>query len=180
RTEHLANPLGLDEPTPRFSWKLADSRPGAAQIAYQLEVSANDTLLWDSRRVAGDNTVLIPYAGPALQPHTRHHWRVRVWDHAGTVSAWSPSAWFETGFLDPLAPWPAAEWIHRPLPASPADRPAVELRKIFRLAAAPREARLYITARGIFEPHLNGQRIGADHLTPGWTDYRHRLEYLTY
>jgi alpha-L-rhamnosidase len=180
RTEHLVNPLGLDEPAPRFSWKLADTRIGSAQLAYQLEVSTGDTVIWDSRRIDSDTSVLVPYAGPALAPHTRYHWRIRIWDHTGVVSAWSESAWFETGFLDPLAPWPGAEWIHRPLAAAPAGRPAAHLRKTFRLDATPREARLYITARGIFEPHVNGARIGSDHLTPGWTDYRHRLEYLTY
>lgn len=180
RTEHLVNPLGLDEPAPRFSWKLADSRIGAAQTACQLEVSADGAVVWDSRRIDGDTSVLVPYAGPALAPHTRYHWRIRIWDHTGAASAWSESAWFETGFLNALAPWPAAAWIHRPLAAAPADRPAVHLHKTFRLATAPREARLYITARGIFEPQVNGTRIGRDHLTPGWTDYRHRLEYLAY
>jgi alpha-L-rhamnosidase len=180
RTEHLVNPLGLDEPAPRFSWKLADTRIGAAQTAYQLEVSARDTVVWDSQRVDNDTSVLVAYAGPALAPHTRYHWRLRIWDHTGTASAWSATAWFETGFLNPLAPWPAAEWIHLPLPKSAEAQPVAQFRKTFRLATAPREARLYITARGIFEARLNGERIGRDHLTPGWTDYRHRLEYLTY
>jgi alpha-L-rhamnosidase len=181
RTEHLVNPLGLDEPAPRFSWKLADSRPGAAQTSYQLEVSADGAVVWDTSRVASDDSVLVPYAGPALEPHTRYLWRLRIWDHTGTDSAWSDTVWFETGFLNPLAPWPAAEWIAHPsLPKAPADRPAAQLRKTIKLATAPREARLYLTARGIFEPQINGQRIGTDHLTPGWTDYRHRLEYLTY
>jgi alpha-L-rhamnosidase len=180
RTEHLVNPLGLDEPAPRFSWTLADTRIGAAQTAYQLEVSARDTVVWDSQRVDNDTSVLVAYAGPALAPHTRYHWRLRIWDHTGTASAWSATAWFETGFLNPLAPWPAAEWIHLPLPKSAEAQPVAQFRKTFLLATAPREARLYITARGIFEARLNGERIGRDHLTPGWTDYRHRLEYLTY
>lgn len=181
RTEHLENPLGLDEPKPRFSWKIADSRRGAAQTAYQLEVSAEGHIVWDSGPVDHDDSVLVPYAGPALQAHTRYHWRVRLWDQTSTPSPWSAPAWFETGFLDPLAAWPQASWIAHPnLPQAPADRPAAQLRKTFRLATRPREARLYITARGIFEPQLNGQRVGEDHLTPGWTDYRHRFEYLTY
>ena len=29
RTEHLVRPLGIDNPAPRFSWHLDDSRPGA-------------------------------------------------------------------------------------------------------------------------------------------------------
>ena len=181
RTEHLANPLGLDETAPRFSWKLADSRAGASQTASQIEVSSGGSVLWDTGRVVSDNSVLVPYAGPSLAPHTRYHWRIRIWDHAGAVSAWSDAAWFETGFLAPLTPWPAAEWIAHPsLPKSPADRPATQFRKTIKLAAAPREARLYITARGVFEPSVNGERIGLDHLAPGWTDYRRRYEYLTY
>ena len=181
RTEHLVNPLGLDEAVPRFSWKLDDPRPGAAQTGYQIEISTGSVVVWDSGRVASDSSVLIPYAGPALRPHTRYRWRVRFRDYAAVESAWSETAWFETGFLAPLKPWPDAEWIAHPkLPKAPADRPAAQLRKTFRLSATPREARLYITARGIFEPSVNGERVGADHLTPGWTDYRHRFEYLTY
>ncbi|HEY9249066.1 MAG TPA: hypothetical protein VIO38_08040, partial [Rariglobus sp.] len=62
RTEHLANPLGLDEPAPRFSWKLANTRTGAAQTAYQIEVSSGDAVVWDSRRVDTGTSVLVPYA----------------------------------------------------------------------------------------------------------------------
>ena len=181
RVEHLLNPLGLDETLPRFSWKLADTRTGAAQTARQIEVSSSGSVIWDTGRVPSDASVLVPYAGPALTPHTLYHWRVRVWDHTQADLGWSQPAWFETGFLAPATPWPDAEWIAHPaLPKAPAPRPATQLRKTFTLAAAPREARLYITSRGIFEPHVNGDRVGADHMTPGWTDYRHRFEYLTY
>ncbi len=30
------------------------------------------------------------------------------------------------------------------------------------------------------EVWINGERIGQDHLSPGWTDYRKRIEYATY
>ena len=30
RCEQMVNPLGLDEPSPRLSWRMADSRPGAS------------------------------------------------------------------------------------------------------------------------------------------------------
>lgn len=179
--EHLVNPLGLDESKPRFSWKLADRRPGAAQTAYQIEVTDNDKTVWDSGRVNADTSVLVPYQGCALSAHTRYHWRVRVWDHAKTSLPWSESAWFETGFLDSKADWPDTAWIAHPaLPKAPKDRPVAQLRKTFRLSSPPKEARIYITSRGVFECHINGRRIGQDHLTPGWTDYRHRFEYLTY
>lgn len=181
RVEHLVNPLGLDEKAPRFSWQLKDRRLGAGQTAYQVEVTSEGATIWDSGRVESRECVLVAYAGEALRAHARYEWRVRVWDHEGRPTAWSGAAWFETGFLDPMASWPGAGWIAHPaLPKAPADRPAAQLRKTFRLVARPREARLYVTARGIFEPRLNGERIGRDHLTPGWTDYRARYEYLTY
>jgi alpha-L-rhamnosidase len=41
-------------------------------------------------------------------------------------------------------------------------------------------ARLYASARGLYELRLNGARVGDGELTPGWTDYRVRLQYQAY
>lgn len=41
-------------------------------------------------------------------------------------------------------------------------------------------ARMYSTARGVYELSLNGQKVGDEHLAPGWTDYGIRIEYQTY
>ncbi|RRJ96695.1 alpha-L-rhamnosidase [Opitutaceae bacterium TAV4] len=193
RCELLVNPLGLDETAPRFSWKLSDARTGARQTAYQIQIaaaSANSTttdtsqLLWDSGRVESADSHLVPYAGPALSAHTRYHWNLRIWDHTGEPTAIA-TAWFETAFLttDETA-WRnvGARWISldRPAPTGDELAPCPHLRKTFALATAPREARLYITARGLYEPWINGQRIGRDVLAPGWTSYNNRIEYLTY
>lgn len=181
QVEYLENPLAIDEAVPRFSWKLADSRDGAAQTAWRVEVSRNGATVWDSGRVDTDASAWIPYGGEPLQPHASYSWRVRLWDHRRADLGWSRAASFGTGFLSPDVSWPEAEWITHPAwPAAPGPRPAAELSRAFTLDGLPQEARLYVTARGIFEPHLNGDRVGDDHMTPGWTDYRHRLEYLAY
>ena len=39
---------------------------------------------------------------------------------------------------------------------------------------------LSITARGVFEPSLDGTRIGGDLLAPGWTDFRKQIQFLSY
>lgn len=39
RIEHLDRPLGLDEPSPRFTWKLASESRGEKQSAYRIVVS---------------------------------------------------------------------------------------------------------------------------------------------
>lgn len=41
-------------------------------------------------------------------------------------------------------------------------------------------ARLYITARGIYDCRINGQEITEDLLRPGLTQYDHRMNYQTY
>ncbi len=54
------------------------------------------------------------------------------------------------------------------------------MRRDFSLAKSPIKARLYVTARGIFEMYINGQRVGNDFMAPGYTVYDKRIETLTY
>ena len=54
------------------------------------------------------------------------------------------------------------------------------LRREFELPKPVLRAWLYATALGLYELRLNGQRVGEDLLTPGWTDYHTRLQYQTY
>ena len=54
------------------------------------------------------------------------------------------------------------------------------LRTTIKIDKPVAEARLYATARGIYEFSINGRKVGADYLNPGWTDYRYRLMYNTY
>ncbi len=42
------------------------------------------------------------------------------------------------------------------------------------------EATLYITALGIYEIYVDGEKLGRDFLSPGWTDFNSRLYYDTY
>lgn len=50
----------------------------------------------------------------------------------------------------------------------------------FVLAKKVKKATLYLTAIGVYEADLNGSRVGKFILAPGWTSYRHRLQYQTY
>ncbi len=58
--------------------------------------------------------------------------------------------------------------------------PATMVRKSFILPAAVRKATAYVTALGLYELRLNGQRVGDHLLAPEWTDYRKRIQYQTY
>ncbi|HEX6685029.1 MAG TPA: family 78 glycoside hydrolase catalytic domain [Candidatus Limnocylindrales bacterium] len=194
QTEQRHEPLGIDEAHPRFSWKLDSDRRGAAQSAYRLTVAAHAeddpaNLLWDSGKRDSGNGLLVPWEGPVLRSATRYHWRVEVWDETGEPAA-SARSWFETGLLHP-GDW-AAAWIGRDTdrlpPVDPPDdeaepgfpSPPLFLRREFHLPQKPIRARLYATARGVYEPRLNGVRVGDHELAPGWTEYHQRLQYQTH
>ena len=63
RCEYLENPIGLDEPRPRFRWILESDQRETVQTAYQLTVGD-----WDSGRVESSDSIDIEYAGPSLSP----------------------------------------------------------------------------------------------------------------
>ena len=115
--ESLTTPLGMDERRPALSWQLQDSRRGAAQNAYEIQVATSPALLrsdktdiWDSGRIQSSQSVDVRYGGPALAAFQRYYWRVKVWDENGRPYSPSDITWWETGLLD-SSRWQAAEWI---------------------------------------------------------------------
>ena len=186
RTEYKENPLGIDAREPRLSWRIASTARGVVQTAYRVRVagSAADVraardLVWDSGRVESDASIHRPYAGPALESGRRYHWQVRVWYGEGDASDWSAPAWWEMGLLEP-SDWQAS-WIEPGLEEDVTQTgPAPMLRREFALDGEIRSARAYVTSHGLYELHLNGQRVGEDLFTPGWTSYGARLQYQTY
>ncbi len=58
--------------------------------------------------------------------------------------------------------------------------PVIHYRKKFTIDQLVIRAVLHISALGIFEPYINGKRIGDDYLAPGWTDYKKHVYYYSY
>ncbi|MGC9941566.1 MAG: family 78 glycoside hydrolase catalytic domain [Verrucomicrobiota bacterium] len=54
------------------------------------------------------------------------------------------------------------------------------LRKNFDLDLPVRHAVLYVTALGLYQVDINGQRVGDHAFAPDWTDYRKRVRYQAY
>ena len=185
RTDGKEHPLGLGNRTPRFSWQLRSDLRGTRQGAWQVRVARTEAglakgrgLVWDSGRVASDASILRPYGGPALESGGRYVWQVQVWDQANRASGWSAPASFEMGLLAP-SDW-SASWIEPDLKESGESPPAPMLRRAFTLEKPIRTARAYVTSHGLYELRLNGQRVGDQVLTPGWTSYATRLQYQAY
>jgi alpha-L-rhamnosidase len=175
RCEYFINPLGIDARRPRLSWQLNDDRRGAKQTAYQVVVEG----LWDSGKVESDQSVHVEYAGPALKSRQRATWKVKAWDKDGKPSAWSEPANWEMGLLE-KRDW-TAQWIGAPIVGGPYSiPPAPYLRKEFSLNKPVSSARLYVTALGIHDLEINGQRVADYVFPPGRTEYRKRVPYHTF
>jgi alpha-L-rhamnosidase len=146
RCEYQEKPLGIDAVKPRLSWKIengnlkletlprGDAAPsssevrGQRQTAYQVLVASLPELLakdkgdlWDSGKVASDQSILVEYAGKPLESRMRCYWKVRVWTTATLnpeprtlpPSSWSSPALWTMGLLKP-DDW-QAQWITAPL-----------------------------------------------------------------
>ena len=103
-----------------------------------------------------------------------------MWTDAGE-SDWSDPAWWEMGLLR-AEDW-VAHWIEPAEaddPGPPGRRPAQLLRSRFILDGPVARARLYVTAHGIYEAFINGQRVGDAELTPGLTSYASHLLVQTF
>ncbi len=192
RTEHLPNPAGIDVAVPRLSWEVTSTERGQRQTAWRILVADDPTKLakdqgnlWDSGRVAGDETLNMNYGGRALSSGLAAWWKVRVWDRDGRESRWSEPARWSMGLLQ-TADW-KAQWISfrddSPLHTNRRALflpPAHHYRKDFTATKTVRRATIHASALGLFELHLNGRRVSDSWFEPGWADYRQRAHYRTH
>jgi alpha-L-rhamnosidase len=190
-SEGFKNPLGFYDSNPTFSWQLPVLENVKNQAAYQIVVASNPDLLpdnadlWDSEKQETDQSVWIVYDGKPLQSRQKVYWQVKYWNQDGEVAAWSETNHFELGLLnnsDWQAKWIGLDTKEEGVLGSQENivhRPQY-LRKGFELSNDVASARLYITAKGVFDVAINGEDVSNDVMPPGWTPYEKRIETLTY
>lgn len=171
KTEYLYEPVGIDYKKPGLFWNCAD---GIRQTAYQIVAETDDgELLWDSGKVESSSMKTL-YGGKDVPPATKVIWRVSLWDENDIQGEWKEAS-FETG----ISSW-VAKWITGDYKVDKNKRYPVDcFRKVFQTKDIAK-ARLYITACGLYEAVLNGQKAGDTILAPGITDYKKRIQYQTY
>ncbi|ALG11166.1 alpha-L-rhamnosidase [Kibdelosporangium phytohabitans] len=102
------------------------------------------------------------------------------------VAETEQSGWQQPGFDDSgwpavtvLAPYGQGVWGTNVSVAVP-EAPAPLLRKEFKLSKGVTKARLYISGLAYYEATVNGSRVGAQVLDPGFTDYDETVLYATH
>ena len=178
------NPIGLPG-SPRLSWRL-EGDGVLCQVAAWIQVverpaGKSEVPTWDSGRIPGEASTLVPYGGPPLRVGGCYAWRVRALLEDGAETPWSAWATFELATRDIER---GARWIGqfrrdpRDEPTKPGRRgPPPIVRRSFTLPDRPRRARLSITALGLHDTTINGLPVTTRRLTPRWTDYRRRIEF---
>jgi alpha-L-rhamnosidase len=169
KVEYCDRPLAIEEPAPRFSWRVATRRRNFRQSAYRILAASNAAKLkagkfdvWDSKRVESDRCFEIPYRGRPLRSGERIWWRVRLWDEGGRASSPSDISWFEMGLLES---W-GGDWLVAQCDEEAADRAAglhwiwgdyppdekpVKFRFRFSLPAKPEQTALLLSAKDILK-----------------------------
>jgi alpha-L-rhamnosidase len=163
------------------------------QTSYRILVSEDKKSLkpgkaeaWDSDWIDSDKSVFVKYEGDELESGKRYYWNVLIRDNRAREVKSAEPAYFETGLLN-KSDWQAS-WIgyeakkEKDLSsAKDTDRPrSILLRREFQTDSRIDKARIYISGLGNYELIINGEKIGKDLLTPGWTDYHKRVQYQSY
>jgi alpha-L-rhamnosidase len=186
RTEYKTNPIGIDAKQPRFSWEIITDKRNFMQRAYEIRASKNENdllenknLIWDSSKKISDQSNQVVYNGAVLKSGQRVYWQVRIWGNDGSESGWSKATFWEMSFLNPKD-W-FAKWVEPQLTINDSIyNPCPLLRHEFDIKKSIKSARAYVTSHGLYEFHINGEKISDQLFTPGWTSYNNRLQYQVY
>lgn len=174
KVEYQDVPIGLTTKNPRFSWKLDSAVRETVQKSYYIQVIKEGRTVWDSTKIETSDSILVPYAGEALEEESRYQVKLAVENNHGEMAEAYTS--FETGVFDPQTF--QARMITHDFPDKETACPVFYRR--FRAEKKAAKAVIYLTAHGVYEARLNGGRIGNDRMAPGWTSYHNRLQYQQY
>ena len=180
---YLDSPCGIDS-LPRFSYKVESDIPEDSQKCAYITLSDKpdfSTIIWKDK-VRGMQKNFIE-CSKTLKPVTKYYWKVDVECVSGAKIFGSSS--FVTGKLSER--WDG-KWIDARVYPEKRDDPKINekmemarndkdylqapyIRKDFTLQSAPKEAYMSIIGLGYFVAEINGQRVGDDVLSPGFTRF---------
>lgn len=179
RVNYEAQPIGITG-IPDFSWSLVSGMPDTVQTDYRLELAQDEafTQMVYEKQEKTSRSQHHRYPDISLRPMCRYYWRVRVWDNHGQDSGYSAPGSFVTALME-TREW-KGEFISAEQPEDREDSKGTCLRRCFPIEGEVAHAYVCCTALGLYQLYLNGERVGEDELTPGWTSYQKHLCYQMY
>lgn len=186
RTEYLVNPLGIDEPHPRFSYLIKSDKNNKSQSAYRILVASNQDLLkrnkadlWDSGKVASAKTSQIKYDGESLRFGQKCFIKCIVYDESDRCYESIENAFFTVGFLGSQDKKAKFIYYDQGISDESLAAPVCFAKKIV-LTKKVKSAYAYASALGVFKLKINQKDVSDHILAPEWTSYYKRVQYGTY
>jgi hypothetical protein len=170
KTEYKENPVGIDNPKPRLSWKLIDNSKTREQkqTAYQILVAsslknlkANNGDVWDSGKIITSQSTNNTFTGNVLQSANNYFWKVKIWDKDNRATKWSAIAMFTTGLFK-QTDW-TGEWI---LKEDQKKSDYNWYRKTITLKDTPTSALVLLSSFGYHELYVNGEKVTNNVMSP--------------
>lgn len=175
RTAYLERPIGLDIKNPQFYW---NCEGGNIQSAYQIIAKRGEEEIWNTGKVVSSSMTHIRYEGKEVHSRDLVTWSVCLWDENNRQGE-TVSSTFEMGLLR-ASDW-TAKWISGNYrPKKHRRYPADCFKKNFSASKEIAKARIYASARGVYEITINNTTLEDFVLAPGMTDYRKRIQYQVY
>ncbi len=114
--------------------------------------------------------------GETLEIASDNLWLRSTNEFSGWQSVdFNDSSWIQASYLIQygLMPWTGTALKYLP--------PVRYIRHEYQLQdKAVKSAKMYVSAMGIYNVYMNGERVTDDYFSPGWTDYPKRIYYRTY
>ena len=174
KVNHIKNPTGFELGKPVLSWVVSEStgqRQKTARVRLA-EDPAMERVVFDSGMDAEISSIAYPLPETVeLLPAVRYYWDVAVEVDDGDFGI-SEQAFFETPAVMPSL---SGEMI------APVEEMAVcEFFHTVEVDGPVKRARAYVTALGVFEVRLNGEKVGEEYLTPYSNDYDSWQQVITF
>ncbi len=179
RMDYLDNPVGVTC-VPQISWEIISNMKNVLQKTYQVQAAKDITftkMVFDSGEVKGEESAHVKLEGLKLESLQKYYLRVKISVNQGETSDWSEPGFFVTALVE--NEWKAS-FISAETEKDADNSKGTYLRKEFEVKGKVEKAFVCTTALGLYKFYINGEKIGTDELTPGWTSYNKHLLYQTY
>lgn len=161
------NPVGYLLENPVLSWKVRDAQgenQTHAKVIISMDEEQEHVVIQTEGMLSNVETVL----DFNMSPRTRYFVHVEVTDEQGDIGL--GKSYFETGKMD--EPF-TGKWIG----------PSKDVHAVISSRFSMMESvnpRLYISGVGVYEAYLNGERLGDEYLSPGFSDYEKEIQVQTH
>ncbi|MCT4587000.1 MAG: glycoside hydrolase family 78 protein [Carboxylicivirga sp.] len=171
QVQDIENPQGIQDTIVKFAWKYK-SNGMLQQTHCEIEVAKDEgftDVIFSSKLM--ENSKCFKYFDLGiLESNQKYYWHVRIKDDKESESGWSKTSSFITGIVH------KNEWKAKLVGESDITMTRCE----FNISKKVKSVIANVTSGGLYEFHLNGQKVGDRVLEPVQTATDKRLVYATY